>query len=254
MNPRRAKTASGEPVDEVSSATAGGTAERMDAIARLAGVVAHDFSNVLTVILGHADMLLDACRNDEAVRSSVLEIQHAAGAGARVAADLLAISQRQSLHPGPVDLNELVRGLAETLGQIAGEQIDLRYDLAPALPLVDADRTQLERVLRALVVHGREVMPEGGRLSIVTAVVNPAGPAEVVLRVTDTGARATGRTAEPVFTGKKPSRGAGLALTTAYGIIRQSGGDLTVTQPAGRGATVTIALPARVANHPLSPR
>lgn len=247
MNPRRTKHEPGQPVDGGRPESVRALADdRMEAIATLAGVVAHDFSNVLTVILGHTDLLLDACRDDDAVRSSLLEIQNAAGAGARVASDLLAISQRQALHPSPVDLNDVVRALSETVCQIAGDAIDVRVDLAVSLPAVDVDRAQLERVLRALVVHARDAMPDGGRLLLTTSLApRDGGGADVVLTMTDSGARATGRTIEPVFTGKKPGRGAGLALATAYGIIRQSGGQMTVTQPADRGAVITITLPAR---------
>lgn len=219
--------------------------ERMDAIASLAGVVSHDFNNLLTIILGHADMLLDACRDNDAVRGSVLEIKNAAESGARVTSDLLAISQRQSLNATPIDVNNVVRHASETLCQILGDQIDVRFDLALDLPLVEVDATQYERVLRSIAVHGREMMPQGGRLTMTTTLERHPDHSEVVLCVTDTAAHASPRSAEPIFTGKKPSRGAGLALTTAYGIIRQSGGTLTVEQRPGRGAVVTVALRAR---------
>ncbi len=229
------------------------TSERMDAIASLAGVVSHDFNNLLTIILGHADMLLEACGNDEAVRNSVLEIKNAAESGARVTNDLLAISQRQSLTAAPIDVNTVVRHASETLCQILGEHIDVRFDLALELPLVEADATQYERVLRSIAVHAREMMPQGGRLTITTRLERHANHADVVLRATDTAAHASPRSAEPAFTGRKPSRGAGLALTTAHGIIRQSGGTLTVEPLPGRGAVVTVALRARDAGG-LTPR
>lgn len=220
----------------------------MAAIAGLAGVVSHDFSNLLTVILGHADILLDVCGDNPAMRSSALEIRNAAESGARVAGDLLAISQRQALAPAPVEINTIVRRLTETLCQILGEQIDIRLDLAAELPLVSVDVAQYERVLRAIAVHAREVMPDGGRLTISTTIERRTNSADVVLRATDTAAHAAPRSAEPIFTGKKPSRGAGLALTTAHGIIEQSGGRFTVTQAAGRGATIMVTLPARDAS------
>lgn len=217
----------------------------MEAIAKLAGVVSHDFSNLLTVILGHADMLLDVSSANPAVRNSVLEIKNAAESGARVAADLLAISQRQSLRPSAVDINVIVRSMAETICQILGEQIDVRFDLALELPLVEVDPMQYERVLRSIAVHAREVMPQGGRLTIATMVERHATHTDVVLRASDTAAAVAPRSSEPIFTGKKPSRGAGLALTTAYGIVHQSGGAMNVTQPAGRGATIIVVMPAR---------
>lgn len=217
----------------------------MDAIARLAGVVSHDFNNLLTIILGHTDMLLDVCRDNDAVRSSVLEIKNAAESGARVTNDLLAISQRQSLSTAPVDLNNVIRHAAETLCQILGEQIDVRFDLALDLPLVEVDAAQYERVLRSIAVHAREMMPQGGRLTITTTLERHANYSEVVLRATDTAAHTATRSAEPMFTGTKPSRGAGLALTTAYGIIHQSGGAMTVEQRSGRGGAITVAMRAR---------
>jgi signal transduction histidine kinase len=220
-------------------------AARMDAIARLAGVVSHDFSNLLTVILGHADLLLDLSGANPSMRNSVLEIKNAAESGARVAGDLLAISQRQSLKPVPADMNARIRQAAETICQILGEQIDVRFDLAPELPLVEVDPAQYERVLRSIAVHARESMPQGGRLTIATTVEVLTDHAEVVMTAADTGSHISPRSAEPLFTGKKPSRGAGLALATAYGIIEQSGGALTVAQSAGRGATITVVMRAR---------
>lgn len=233
---RRSDDASGTPVS---------TPERMDAIARLAGVVSHDFSNLLTVILGHADMLLDVSADNPAVRNSVLEIKNAAESGARVAADLLAISERQSLRPAPIDLNAIIRQLSETLCQILGEHIDVRFDLAQDLPLVEADPAQFERVLRAVAVHEREIMPQGGRVTVVSTIERRAGSTDVVVRILDTASHAAVRSLEPMFTGKKPSRGAGLSLTTAHGIIHQSGGSLAVSSLNGRGAVITIMLPAR---------
>ena len=221
------------------------TPERMDAIARLAGVVSHDFGNLLTVILGHADMLLDVSADNPAMRNSVLEIKNAAESGARVAADLLAISERQSLRKTPVDLNAVIRQQAETLCQILSEHIDVRFDLAPELPLVEADVLQFERVLRAVAVHEREIMPQGGRVTVTSTVERRSGSTDVVIRISDTASHAASRSLEPMFTGKKPSRGAGLALTTAHGIIHQSGGTLSVSSVQNRGAVITIALPAR---------
>ncbi|MEI8153399.1 MAG: ATP-binding protein [Hyphomicrobiales bacterium] len=113
------------------------------------------------------------------------------------------------------------------------------------LPLVEVDAVQYERVLRSIAVHAREVMPDGGRLTFATTVERHAHRMDVVLRASDTAVATAPRSAEPIFTGKKPSRGAGLALTTAYGIVQQSGGALTVSQPASRGATITIVIPAR---------
>lgn len=172
-------------------------------------------------------------------------LSNAAESGARVAGDLLAISQRQSLKPSPVDVNILVRNMSETVCQIVGEQIDVRFDLALELPLVEVDAVQYERVLRSIAVHAREVMPQGGRLTFATTVERHGHQADVVLRASDTAVATAPRSTEPIFTGKKPSRGAGLALTTAYGIVQQSGGALTVSQPASRGATITIVIPAR---------
>jgi signal transduction histidine kinase len=179
------------------------------------------------------------------MRNSVLEIKNAAEAGARVASDLLAISQRQALKVAPVDLNVIVRNMAETISQIVGEQIDVRFDLALELPMVDVDAAQYERVLRAIAVHAREVMPDGGRLTLSTALERRSPRNQVLLRASDTATGSATRSAEPIFTGKKPSRGAGLALSTAYGIVNQSGGAMSVAERAGRGATITIATPAR---------
>ena len=129
--------------------------------------------------------------------------------------------------------------------QIVGEQVDVRFDLAAELPLVEMDPHQFERVLRAIAVHEREMMPQGGRMTVITEADRHPNRTDVVVRVIDTAVQHTLRTPEPIFTGKKPSRGAGLALTTAHGILQQSGGTFSVAPGAGRGAVITLTLPAR---------
>lgn len=218
---------------------------RMDAIARLAGVVSHDFSNLLTIILGHADILLDTGPENAALRHSALEIKNAAEAAARVSADLLAISQRQSLQPRPMDVNVSIREAYETLCQILVDEIDVRLDLAADLPPVEMDPTQFARVLRLIAVHERAAMPNGGRLSIATAVRAYATCAEVTIRFADTSTCAEPPSLEPSFTGKRPTRGAGLALATCYGIVEQSGGQLSIVPTTDRGRQLCVMLSSR---------
>lgn len=226
--------------------------QRMDAIARLAGVVAHDFNNLLTVILGHAEMLLDKFVEPGAAHDSALEIRNAGEAVARMTNQLLALSGRQALALRPVDLNEAIRGAADTLHDLAGGEVDLRLDLGPGLPLVDVDVRQFERVLRNLIVDARDAMPGGGRLTITTRAVQQADRRDVRLTLADTRPQLLEEQNiapfEPSIVSRKAPRGSGLNRAAVYGVIRQSGGRISVDAAPGGGMIFTIVFPAKQAH------
>jgi two-component system cell cycle sensor histidine kinase/response regulator CckA len=221
-------------------------AERMDAVARLAGVVAHDFNNLLTVIIGHAEILLDAVDPSDTVRRDALEIKNAADAAARISDQLLAISRSQAIMAHPVDLNELVRGLVETLQQIAGHGVDLWFDFDANLPLAEIDERRIERVIRTLVASARDAVKGRGRIKLATRGSETPERREVLLIVSDSRGTMTdeacARACEPVLDVAKLGRGTSLALAAAYGMVAQSGGSLRFEHDAD-GARAVLALP-----------
>jgi PAS domain S-box-containing protein len=244
-------------------------AQKMESIGRLAGGVAHDFNNLLTVIQGYAELMQMRLASDDPLRRSAAQIQQAAESAASLTRQLLAFSRKQILAPTRLDLNELVSNLHKMLKRLIGEDILLETNLTPNLHAVLADPGQMEQVLLNLVVNARDAMPTGGRLTLETANVEldqvylsthleaPLGPA-VMLAVTDTGQGMDKQTQaqifEPFFTTKTVGQGTGLGLSTVYGIVKQSGGDIHVYSEPGQGTTFKIYLPAvETAAGPLSP-
>jgi len=226
--------------------------QKMEAVGRLAGGVAHDFNNQLTAIMGYAEILLDSLGSDDARRMDVSEIIRAAGRAAELTRQLLAFSRRQVLRPRVIDLNDLVREMRGMLQRLISGDIQLKVPLTEGLFRVRADPAQLERVITNLAVNARDAMPDGGVLEIATST-EPAPEdrstgAFHVLRVTDTGTGMSpeilSRLFEPFFTTKEQGRGTGLGLSTAYGIVQQSGGNITCRSAPGRGTTFMIRLPA----------
>jgi PAS domain S-box-containing protein len=221
-------------------------AERMDAMAKLAGVVAHDLNNLLTVVLGHSEMLLDMLSESGRTRESALEIRNAGETAARITHQLLALSGHQALAPKTVDLNELILDAADALHQLAGS-MELRFDLASSLPPVDVDTRQMERVLRNLVMDARDATPVGGRLTLATRPRH-GSEREVVLTAAD--ARpllpddALAAIFEPTLSGRKSPRGSGLNRAAVHGIVQQHRGRISVDQSSMGGLTFTIVLPA----------
>ena len=231
--------------------------QKMEGIGRLAGGVAHDFNNLLTAILGYAE-LMEPQLEDEGLRSELREIRLAGERAAALTRQLLAFSRRQVMQPRTLDLNTVVSDVEKMLARLIGEDVTLVTRLDPALGSVEADPGQLEQVLMNLSVNARDAMPEGGTLTFETAnavldadfvAVHPGAlpGAYVVLTVTDSGTGMTdevrGHAFEPFFTTKEKGKGTGLGLATAYGIVKQSGGYITVDSEAGRGTTFRIYLP-----------
>jgi signal transduction histidine kinase len=223
--------------------------DRMDAVSKVAGVVSHDFNNLLTIVLGYAEVLLETFRESGPARANLVEIRNASEAAARITSQLLAASGRQALSPSRVDVNDLIRGTADTLHQLAGGEIDVRFDLAPELPIVEIDMKQLERVLRNLVSDAREALPNGGRMRICTQLAMSSGGPEVSLTIADSRPRlsddALATIFEPSLATKKSPRGGGLNRAAVYGIVLQMGGRIFVEGPASGGLTYEIRLPVK---------
>jgi PAS domain S-box-containing protein len=232
--------------------------QKMEAVGRLAGGVAHDFNNILTVILGRSQLLLGQLRADDPLHKSLELIHKSAERAAGLTRQLLAFSRKQVLQPAILDLAAVVGDVTPMLARLIGEDIDLIVTKGPTAGHVKADRGQIEQVIINLVVNARDAMPDGGRITIETANVEvhrdglagQGGPAEgphVVLTVSDTGSGMTpevqARIFEPFFTTKEHGKGTGLGLSTVYGIVQQHGGYLAVESAVGRGTTFRVYLP-----------
>ena len=233
--------------------------QKMEAIGQLAGGIAHDFNNLLTAIIGYADLLLvDLPGDDGTMRPDLEQIKRSAERAGSLTRQILAFSRRQALRPRVVSLNEVIAGMEPLLRRSLGEQIDLLVTQQPGLGLVEVDTHQFEQVLMNLAVNARDAMPAGGRLTIETADVeldaefaaahvDVTPGSHVMLAVSDTGRGMDEETLthiyEPFFTTKGVGEGTGLGLSTVYGIVRQSGGSITVESRVGGGSTFRLYLP-----------
>jgi signal transduction histidine kinase/DNA-binding response OmpR family regulator len=222
-------------------------AQKMEALGRLTGGVAHDFNNILTVILGNCGLLLEELEPGHPLRSDIEQIYSAGQHAAGLTHQLLAFSRRQLLQPRMVNLNEIVSNLEKMLQRLIGEHIVLLTKLEEPLALVQADPGQIEQILLNLAVNARDAMPQGGQLTIKTANVE-LDEQFVMLAVSDSGAgmspEVQARLFEPFFTTKAPGQGTGLGLATCYGIAKQHGGSISVDSAVGQGTTIRIELPA----------
>ncbi|HSO72320.1 MAG TPA: ATP-binding protein, partial [Thermodesulfobacteriota bacterium] len=233
--------------------------QKMEAIGRLAGGVAHDFNNMLTGIIGYADLLLLSLSRDHPLVGKVEEIKKAGKRAASLTQQLLAFSRKQMLQPKVLDLNLVVNDLKKMLQRLIGEDIELETQLESSLLRVKVDPNQMGQVLMNLVVNARDAMSRGGAITIATAnvVLDQAygrkkgvslqpGP-YVLLEVRDTGTGMDSETRshifEPFFTTKELGKGTGLGLSTVYGIIKQSGGYIWVDSLPESGTTFQIFLP-----------
>jgi two-component system, cell cycle sensor histidine kinase and response regulator CckA len=233
-------------------------AQQLEAIGRLAGGVAHDFNNILSIIMGHGELLLATGGADEEARSGLLQIRRASLRAASLTQQLLAFSRKQVLQPRVLDLNEAVTEVQKMLSRVIGEDIELAGRLDPSLKAVKVDPGQVEQVLMNLAVNARDAMPQGGKLTMDTSNVEIGAEHErgidlprgsyVLLKVSDTGEGIAPANLphifEPFFTTKPMSKGTGLGLATVYGIVKQSGGSIQVESEPGKGSVFSIYLPA----------
>lgn len=232
--------------------------QKMQAIGQLASGVAHDFNNILTIIQGHASLLLAGGGLSEPAARSAQQIVQASERAAALTRQLLTFSRRQMLQPRPVDLNEVVSNLTKMLGRLLGEDIALEVVPTPGRAIVRADAAMMEQVLLNLAVNARDAMPRGGRLLIRLSreqIAPPTAPGKaaratgpfVCLTVSDTGCgiapEILPRIFEPFFTTKEVGKGTGLGLATVYGIVQQHEGWIEVESQLGRGSTFRIYLP-----------
>ena len=233
-------------------------AHKMEAVGRLAGGVAHDFNNVLTVILGYAEHILEQMADNEKWHKELHQIKRAGERAASLTRQLLAFSRKQRLNPKLVALNHTVSDMEKMLRRLIGDDIEVTLKLAGDLPPVLIDAGQMEQVVMNLCVNARDAMDGGGKLTLETENLRLEAPITlgrftvpagrfVRLSVTDTGtgmeAEVLEKLFEPFFTTKEPGKGTGLGLATTMGIVKQSGGHITVESEKGRGTTFRIYLP-----------
>jgi PAS domain S-box-containing protein len=233
-------------------------AQKMEAVGRLAGGVAHDFNNMLTVIQGYTESILGGLKPADPIRADLLEVQAAAGRSADLTRQLLAFSRRQTIAPRVMDLNEQLTGMNRLLDRILGEDISLRFTLAAGLWPVCLDVTQLDQIVANLAVNARDATPDGGTLTVETANVTltqeysqthlGVTPGDFVkLSISDSGCGMDQETLahvfEPFFTTKAEAQGTGLGLATVFGIVEQNQGMISVYSERGHGTTISIYFP-----------
>jgi PAS domain S-box-containing protein len=233
-------------------------AQKMESLGRLAGGVAHDLNNLMGVVLGYGELTLDRLEAASPLRANVEGMQKAADKAVVIVRQLLAFSRKQIQWPRMLSLNAVVKDSEELLQRLIGEDIKLFVATEPHLGTVKADPGLIEQVIMNLAVNARDAMADGGQLTISTANVDLDGPGprheldcpigpHVILEVSDTGcgidADTQARMFEPFFTTKGPGKGTGLGLSMVYGIVKQSGGSISVHSEPGHGSTFRICLP-----------
>ena len=257
----------GESAGTAAVAVAGGPSadltgwqnQKMEALAQVAGGVAHEFNDLLTIITGHASLLLDAEDPATETLEPLNQISAASERAAGLLRQLLIFSRQQPMHPQNLDLNGLIEGTVLGLRRLLGEQITIETSLAASLPLIRADAGMLEQILVNLALNAREAMPEGGQLILATEALAiteagaklepPSRPGSFVcLKITDTGCgidpEVLPRIFEPFFTTKDAGKSTGLGLAAAWGIVQQHAGWLEVKSAVNEGATIKVFLPA----------
>lgn len=234
-------------------------AQKMESIGQLAAGVAHDFNNVLTIIKGHADLLLTKPGLAPEISGSIEKISSAADRAANLTGQLLTFSRQQILQQRVLDLNQVIQNVASILGRTLGEPVTLKLELSPDVPAIFADSGMIEQIIMNLAVNARDAMPAGGELTIRTTVavvetafVNRNPEASVgrfaCLSVADTGtgmdSQLLPRIFDPFFTTKDVGKGTGLGLATVYGITKLHRGWIEVASEVGKGSVFTVYLPA----------
>jgi len=232
--------------------------QKMETVGRLAGGIAHDLNNLLTILIGYSQLSLLGLKEGDPLKGNLQEIKSATDRAAQLTHQLLAFSRRQVLDMRVLDLNTIVRGLEKMLRRIIGEDIELITNLAEGLGRVKTDSGQIEQVLLNLVVNAKDAMSDGGKLILETnhveldenyarTHINVIPGRYVLLSVSDTGCgmspEVKERIFDPFFTTKGKDKGTGLGLSTVYGIVKQSGGNIWVYSELGQGTTFKIYLP-----------
>ena len=232
--------------------------QKMDCFGRLAAGVAHDFNNILTIIMGYSELLQNKLDPDDPRRASINVILGAVNSAAKLTSSLLAFGRKQVLNPRLFDLGEMVTGVQRLIARLIGEDVTVETAIAPGPITVLADHGQLEQVLVNLATNARDALPRGGVIRIATGAasldadaverIGAARPgAYATLAFSDAGigmdAQTLEQVFEPFFTTKEVGRGTGLGLAIVYGIVKQHGGGITVASTPGEGTTFTIYLP-----------
>jgi len=227
-------------------------ARRLEAVGRLAGGVAHDFSNILAVISGYSELMLKRMDPTDPLRTGAESIRKAAVWGLNLTQHMLTTSKAAAPVVTSLDLNTVASGVVRTLVPLLGEQIQVALELEPRLGRVRVNMGQLEQTLMNLLLNARDAMPSGGRVTVETANAeleqSPTGPLRAVMvRISDSGAgmdaATLSRAFEPYFTTKPPGRGTGLGLATVFAFVSQAGGHVEAASEVGRGSTFTVYLP-----------
>lgn len=242
--------------------------QKMQAIGQLAGGVAHDFNNLLTAISGHCDLLLLRHDPGDSDYSDLVQINQNANRAAALVGQLLAFSRKQTLRPENLDMRDTLSDLMHLLNRLVGERVSLTLSHDPILKSIRADKRQLEQVLMNLVVNAPDAMPDGGDIRVETECVSLTTPLErdrvsvpvgeyVCVRVVDQGVGIAPdklqKVFEPFYTTKRTGEGTGLGLSTAYGIVKQTGGFIFVDSKLGEGTCFSLYFPVLRTVQPVAP-
>ncbi len=241
--------------------------QRMETVGQLAGGIAHEFNNILTAIVGFGTLLAERVADDPGASGQVREILSGADRATTLTRDLLAFSRRQVLRPTNVNLAELVTQLARMLGGVVGSHIELKVRCAERMPAIRADRAQIEQAITNLAINARDAMPNGGHLiieldevvldrSYCETHVSARPGRHVRLCISDTGVgidpALLPRVFEPFFTTRDPATASGLGLSTVYGIVKQSGGNIWVYSEPNLGTTFKLYFPVDAAEESMA--
>jgi len=246
-----------EEIDKTQPAAQNVEAQQMESVGRLVSGVAHDFNNLLTGIVLCSDLLLAGLERESRLRRYAQEIRTAAGRGADMIRQLLAVARQRSVETQVLSLNSALAEMHDLLARLIGENITLVSDLAEDLALVRMAPAQMQQIVLNLVLNARDAMPEGGRITLSTRN-HPVGLERtqdqdsrfrhVQFEVHDSGsgmdAETRARVFEPFFTTKKPGQGNGLGLATVYSIVKTNGGTIEIDSEPAKGTRVKICLPA----------